>query len=129
MTAQIVGMHSTTADPLFVNPSTDIAQADFNLKIGSPGLAAGLDIAAVLSGYPWPEAIGVVPNMGAFVDEGGPVNQAVSIKSKSIALIAPSFKPSRYIGKNQIVFKTNQGYFNAKGEAVAEKMMAHGMLR
>jgi hypothetical protein len=121
--ADLVGTHIITADPFFVNPSTDITVANFNLKQGSPALASGMNVTTILSSYSWPKlAAASAPNIGAILNPGA------AIKTKPTALIAPSFKLGSFIGRNQILIKTKQGYFNVKGEAIQDKLVEGTLL-
>jgi hypothetical protein len=100
---------------LFVNPSTDIATADFGLKQESPAIAKGLNLTAVLPAYNWPTPANAAPDIGAVMFQGS------SIKRKISARIAPSSTPRSFIGSNQVLIKIKPGYSNLQGKTIFEK--------
>jgi hypothetical protein len=114
--AEITGVHTITADPLFVNPSMDLSVANFRLKQNSPAIAKGLDVATILPGYAWPKFSGAAPDIGAVA------YQNASIKSKALTTVfAPSLPIRGIIGRNQVLIKTKQGVFTMKGERLNDR--------
>jgi hypothetical protein len=76
-TVAVSGAHDLTADPKFVNPSTDPTAATFRLQTGSPAIYSGTVIAAVtptldLSGVTRPQPGGLSRGAYEFISASGP---------------------------------------------------------
>jgi hypothetical protein len=114
--AEIVGPHTIVSDPLFTNPSTNMATADFSLKKGSPAIAKGLDLTTILLAYNWPKPANGAPDIGAVMYVG-----TTSIKRKITAQITPYSIPRSFIGSNQVLIRAKSGFINVQGKNVLEK--------
>ena len=123
-TAEIVGAHTVTADPMFTNPTTNLTTADFSLKKGSPAIAKGVDLTNLLLPYNWPKYSGAAPDIGALAYQ----NAAVMLRGTS-AQAPPTFRARGYFVKSRVLIKTKQGNFNIRGERVKggrSEVMGHG---
>jgi hypothetical protein len=110
--ASTVGPHTITSNPLFTKPSTIPATADFSLGIGSPAIGKGLNLTGVLPGYTWPGPTGSAPDIGAVAYHPS------SIKNKTMSVAGSIFPIKQVLGRNQVIIKFKQNYFNLHGEMV-----------
>jgi len=55
--------------------------------------------------------------------------QALSIKQEASVRIVPSFAIRGFVGKNQVLIETKQGYFTVRGERVIEKKAESSLRR
>jgi hypothetical protein len=77
-----------------------LATADFSLKKGSPAIAAGVGLTAILPPYNWPKYAGPAPDIGALAYQGA----AAMLRGPS-AQVAPTFPARGFFVKNQVLVR------------------------